>query len=369
MCDLIVAGAGIIGASIAWRAAQAGLRVALCDAGSAGSEASWAGAGMLAPGGEAEKPGIWTRLALESLREYPGFVAELQSESGVEIDYRRTGAVEIAVDEEAWARLRARAEIQRSAGIPYSPVDRAQARELVFGDSSHLIGGEFAGALYYPEDACVDPRDVNAALMAACSRREVRLHEGCRVISLESSADSVMAVTECGSFAAGSAVIAAGAWSARIQVRINGCPGTLPRSFPVRGHLLGYWLAAGSIRTILREGHTYVLQRANGFTIAGTSIESAGFDRRIDGTVVADIERRATGLAPLLKSAGPADPWIGFRPAVEGDPRIERLPESRIWLAYGHYRNGILLAPATAGRITRELSGIRAYERSGGTDA
>jgi len=124
----------------------------------------------------------------------------------------------------------------------------------------------------------------------------------------------------------------------------------------VRGHLLGYALAPGTLGPILRRGHTYLLQRAGGFTIAGTSSEQAGFDRRLDPQTIADIHARACHLLPRLRAAPPPQAWLGFRPATaDFQPRIGRWRDSTLWLAYGHYRNGILLAPATAETVSREM--------------
>src|SRR5215475_11023567 len=108
--DVIVIGAGIIGSSIAWRLAQKGLKVALLDAGKAGAEASWAGAGMLAPGGEVDERTEWSDFALQSARLYADFVAELVNETGCPIDYQRCGALEIAATENDWPELQERAE-------------------------------------------------------------------------------------------------------------------------------------------------------------------------------------------------------------------------------------------------------------------
>src|SRR6202050_3544576 len=110
--DVIIIGGGIIGGSIAWRLAQAGAAVTLVDAGALGGEASWAGAGMLAPGGEIAVRSRWAEFAMESLALYPAFVEELESETGLRIDYRRCGAVEIARTEAEWQDLLARRAAQ-----------------------------------------------------------------------------------------------------------------------------------------------------------------------------------------------------------------------------------------------------------------
>jgi glycine oxidase len=335
--DTIVIGAGIIGLSIAWRLSQRGLRVTLIDAGKAGAEASWAGAGMLAPGGEVTERTEWSDFALHSLRLYPEFIAELERESGCAIDYQRTGATEIATTEADWIVLQERAANQRELGISSVPVDQAHA-------------------LFYPEDASVDPRDVTRALLAACRRRQVCVYENLPVTGIHAAPLSVDVETPTGRLTATTAVLSAGAWSGQIPFTHSGAPGRLPGSFPVRGHLIGYRLEPGSCPTILRQGHTYILQRRSGFTIAGTSMETVGFDRTIDPAIVSDITRRAEALLPILRQAGAPEAWIGFRPRADAhQPQIRRFTDSALWLAYGHFRNGILLAPATAERVTAEI--------------
>ena len=334
MMDCIVIGAGIIGLSIAWRLAQRGLRVILVDAGKAGGEASWAGAGMLAPGGEVTERTEWSDFALHSLQLYPDFIAELQRESGCDIDYQRTGAIEIATTEPDWITLVERAAKQRGLGIPSVPADRKNA-------------------LFYPEDASVDPRDVTRALLAACQSKQVCVYENLPVTAIHVEPESVTVETPTGRLTAVTAVLAAGAWSGSIP--FTG-PQPLPGSFPVRGHLIGYRLDAGTCPTILRHGRTYILQRRSGFTIAGTSMETVGFNRTIDPDIVRDVARRAQALLPILQNSGTPEAWIGFRPRADAhQPQIGRFAGSALWLAYGHFRNGILLAPATAERVTAEI--------------
>jgi glycine oxidase len=305
-----VAGGGIIGMSIAWRLAQMGIGVTVYDRGRIGGEASWAGAGMLAPGGEYTVRSRWSELGVESLALYPEFCRELEEETGNKIDFRLCGAMECAFSDEEAAKLHNRAQSQRAMGIRS---ERISDREV-----------------FFPDDAVVNPRDVVDALRIACERRGVELKENEAIEKVE-----------------GPTIIAAGAWSGTI-----GAPGPLPRTFPLKGHLVSY----GSVTPpgpVLRSGHTYILQRINGVTIAGSSVEDVGFDRSIDPEVVADIDRRAHLLMPELGKIESA--WVGFRPATEsGEPQIGQIPGTETYYAYGHYRNGILLAPVTA-RMIAEL--------------
>ena len=297
-----VLGGGIIGMSIAWRMAQSGMQVTVFDAGRIGGSergvASWAGAGMLAPGGEVEGSSKWAELAVESLRIYPDFVGELQEESGAQIDFRQCGAIERDP-------IPGRAEAQRKLGIRS---ERISDRDI-----------------FYPDDAIVNPRDVVQALRVACQHRGVNFRENEAVHSVQ-----------------GPVVIAAGAWASSIET-----PVPIPPSFPIKGHLVSYRMPPGSLGSILRSGHTYILQRWNGVTIAGSSTERIGFDHVLNQEIVAEIDRRARNLFPQLPE--PESAWFGFRPATESlQPEIRRLPGTDIFLAYGHYRNGILLAPITA---------------------
>jgi glycine oxidase ThiO len=336
--DVIVIGGGIIGGSIAWRLAQAGAAVTVVDAGALGGEASWAGAGMLAPGGEFVTRSRWTEFAQESLALYPAFVAELEDETGLRIDYRRCGAIDIARTEAEWQDLLARRATQSELGI----------RSEVTGEG-----------LFYPDDAQVDPRDVMRALRCACEKRGVRIREQTRVLAVRVTAERADVETSGGVLQGSAAVLAAGAWSGGIRVLGRNGRIEIPATFPVRGHLLGYALEPGSVGPMQRHGHTYLMQRSSGFTIAGTSSEQVGFNRESDPRIVADIRARAEELEPRLRLAAEPTAWLGFRPATEGfEPAIGRVEDTCLWLAYGHYRNGILLAPATASRLAREMAGV-----------
>src|SRR5215472_5859756 len=139
---MIVVGAGIIGLGCAWRLARCKISVTVFDAGVAGGEASWAGAGMLAPGGEMDESSPLTTMALCSLAMYPAFVESLREESDIAIDYQRCGAIEVAMNAHEADALEARAARQAALGIRSEPVH-------------HPMG---VAARFYPDDALVNPR-------------------------------------------------------------------------------------------------------------------------------------------------------------------------------------------------------------------
>ena len=330
---MIIAGAGIIGLSCAWKLALCKIPVTVFDASEAGSEASWAGAGMLAPGGEMEEPSPLTEMALRSLSKYPIFVEALREESGIDIDFRQCGAIEVALSDDEAMELEQRAQ-----------------RQVAIGIRSESI--RYRGTMYarsYPDDAIVDPRQVVAALRKACIAHGVTIHEQERVVEILNRGAGVR--TARGEYQDDGVLIAAGAWSSDLASRFE-----LPAAIPVRGHLISWNAQPGTLATILRHENTYLLQRTSGALVGGTSTERVGFDRTIDEVAVEGIRARACRLLPELAQLQPAERWVGFRPGVEGElPAIGRVDGTRIWTAYGHYRNGILLAPETADSIVESV--------------
>jgi glycine/D-amino acid oxidase-like deaminating enzyme len=275
---------------------------------------------MLAPGGELEADSALSRMALRSLSIYAAFVDELASESGVAIDYRNCGAIDLAATDE-------KAERQAEAGIRS---ERCEYRGYP--------------ARFYPDDAVVDPREVTQALLTACRARGVAIHENEAVLKIGPAGGRAgsSVTTAVGAYQDDGVLVAAGAWSSDLY------PG-LPKTTPVRGHLVAYRMPPGLLASIVRNHGTYLVQRSSGIVIAGTSTEHAGFDRSLDEAVIADIARRAGEMAPELRGVEMVERWNGFRPAIAADaPFIGRVAEGPVYAAIGHYRNGILLAPETA---------------------
>ncbi len=345
---IAIAGGGLIGLSIAWRLAQHNFWVTIFERGRVGSEASWAGAGMLSLGGEFDSPSPSTSLAIESRRLYPAFVRELEVAARTTIDYQECGAIDLAYNAAEWIALQDRAGRQRSLGIESKPLTEAQVKTFC----PFIRSANLAGAIFYPGDAIVDPRELLAALTSAGHQSGVEILEYSPVENVE-VADDRVTIEANGKLREFSAVvIAAGAWSSSIPVK-NIAP--LPSSEPVKGHLIGFRPPGRTCNTIIRHGHSYLLQRANGLLIAGASVEHVGWDRRIDPRITSSLADEAAFLLPDLLETSPAETWIGFRPGSD-TLHLDQWHSRRLYLAYGHYRNGILLAPASADRIQSEIS-------------
>lgn len=326
--EIRVIGGGVIGLSIAWRLQSCGANVTVFDAGRVGSGASWAAAGMLAPGGEFEAHSFWSEAAVRSLKQYPDFIAQLEEASGTSIDFRVCGAFELAYSEADAIRIHARAAKQNAAGI-YSeqfPASRVPG-----------IRAGACAAQYYPYDAVVNPRELLRALKIAAQRAGVKIRELTPVRQI--SANDPYEVS----------VIAAGAWSSGIDSPVH-----LPETKPVRGHLVAFDEYTGLCDSIVRHDHTYLLRRAGNVIVAGSSTEDAGFERTVDGCIAAKISQRAGDLIPALAGSNYVA-WNGIRPASDSGPVIHRVEGTNLWLAYGHFRNGILLAPYTAETVASEI--------------
>ncbi len=347
--SVAVAGGGIVGLAIAWRLSQQGWSVTLFDKGEIGREASWAGAGMLSPGGEVDRASRLATLAIESRREYPAFIRELESVSDRTIDYQECGALDLAYSAGELVSLKERAASQGPLGIESRAVPAAQIQAFW----PRVRTESLAGGVFFPGDAIVDPRDVTAALQTACLRAGAKFFPKCAVTAATVNEDHVRIETETGPQSVRVLVIAAGAWSN--SIRIAGVP-PLPEAEPIKGHLIGYRQPEQTCNTILRHGHTYLLQRANGLLIAGASVEHVGFDRSIQREVVADLASQAAFVLPHLNETTSSEAWVGFRPGGHG-LQIGPWHSGRLHLAYGHFRNGILLAPITAHLLA---SGINA---------
>lgn len=354
--DVVVVGAGLIGLAIGWRAAAAGLRVAIVDPRPAGA-ASDVAAGMLAPVTEAEYSGQpLLALNLASARRYPSFAAELAQASGRQLGYRQTGTLAVAVDADDRAELRELLAVHLELGLDSAWLSGREARAL-----EPLLAPGISGALHAPGDHQVDNRLLAAALLVAAERAGADLWR-CRASEVLLSGDRVIGVRldDDGVLPAGQVVLAAGPWSGQLA----GLPEPLrPPVRPVKGQILRLRLPAGhpgllarTVRGTARGHHVYLVPRASGELVVGATTEEQP-DTRVTAGAVYDLLRDAHQLVPGVSELTLAETAAGLRPGTpDNAPILGPAPVPGLVYATGHHRNGVLLTPITADAITEYLT-------------
>jgi len=323
----VIAGAGIVGLATALELHDAGWRVTVCDQREAMSEASRAAAGMLA-GLDPENPPALLALAHLSLRLYPAFLARVEALSGRTIPIRTH---------------------RTAQGGHHPPPGIAP---LSSHDLQALAPGIDPGSLKFVllEESSFDAWDLAEALPAAVRAAGIHLHEHTPVLRVRSEASGMHIETRHASVAADIFLNAAGAWAPALDP-------SLP-VFPRKGHMLTVELP-GEVQTdcVLRTEAVYIVPRGlNRYTI-GSTVEDAGFNRTVEPAHIQDLYHKAAALWPPLRNAGIVESWVGFRPASEdGLPILDTTAENQ-WVATGHFRNGILLAPATGRVLSQWMTG------------
>ena len=334
----VVVGGGAIGLSVAWRAAQRGVDVAVVDP-TPGGGASRVAAGMLAPVSEVHYgEEALLALALESSRRYPDFVDELEDATGQSTGYRECGTLAVARDGDDLAELHQVAAYQERQGLTVSRLRSRECRSL-----EPALAPGVRGGVLVEGDHQIDPRRLLAALLAACRREGVALVSA-RALRWEPGRvhlDSAPAVD------ADVVVLASGAWATRLE----GLPVALANLVrPVKGQIVrlhGDLLLSRNIRGL----DVYVMARTDGEVVVGATVEERGFDPTVTAGAVYDLLRAAVELVPDVRELALVSTETGFRPGTPDNAPLLGVVEEGLVLATGHYRNGILLAPVTADAI------------------
>ncbi|THF76038.1 glycine oxidase ThiO [Cohnella fermenti] len=352
--SVLVVGGGIIGLSCAFEASSHGFAVTVLERENFGGQASGAAAGMLAPFSEnAEGPDAFFRLGLDSLRLYPEWVRRVEEASGRRVEFLRTGSLQVALHEADELPLVRRSEWQRPFGSAFERVSGDTLRRLEPG-----LTGAAVSALYCPEECHVHAPKLVEALELACLRVGVRLvAQAGELLSVEAGGSSGVRVTAsaAGRHTAELAVWCAGAWSGLHGERL-GVPVPV---HPIRGQICAYRSMPFEVRHMIFSSQAYWVRKSDGSLICGASEDVSGFDKSVTAAGIGRLVRWSGKLFPSLRETEPAHRWAGLRPAtLDGWPLLGPLPTMpNVFLATGHYRNGILLSPATAAAACDWLEG------------
>jgi glycine oxidase len=343
--DAVVAGGGVIGASIALELADAGMKVGLYDAREPGREASWASGGIISPAPENAGMIPFVPMSLASVALYPEFIRKVEELSGMNVGYRKEGALDAILDGDAEEELSTIIALQHGVGLRAEAVSAEQARRM-----EPALTEEIAAAIFRPDEASLDNRIFTDAVLKAAERKGVEIFpgNGAKAIWKEGGRCKGL-LLEKGQAEAKWTVIAAGCFSARIE-------GAAPYApvFPAKGQMIALRCEAVEIRRILWLEHTYLVPRNDGRIIAGSTIERGGFDHDVTAGGMKKILREAMRLAPGLEKARIEETWAGLRPdSPDHLPIIGPTDVEGLLIATGHFRSGILLTPVTA-RLIRE---------------
>lgn len=334
---MIIIGAGIVGLSLALSLRKQGLRVLVVERGEPGREASYAAAGMLAPSGT-EMPTGLRSLAEASASLYPEFVHELEDESGLKVDFQEYGTI----------ILSSNSHFPESA----QALSPDELHSLEPGIEAKCGSTEFSAA--FVSERCVDPRLLVTAALQAARHRGVDISSGAEVKSVLTAGGRTSGVqTQRTSYSAGIVVNCAGAWAGTIA------PHPFP-VYPVKGQMLAV-VQGPPLRHVLRTDEVYVIRRADGRLVIGSTLENAGFNKQVNANTIQTLLQAAVEVFPAIKSSREHEAWAGLRPGTPDNlPILGETLTPGYFVASGHYRDGILLAPITAEVMSSVIIGREA---------
>ncbi|MEO6991044.1 MAG: glycine oxidase ThiO [Candidatus Baltobacteraceae bacterium] len=348
---IVIIGAGLIGLGIAYELARRGAVVRVVEARAPAAAASWAGAGMLAPYTEALSSPALETLCAQSLVAYPAFVEGLRANSTVDSHLRLDGVLQVAYDGLEEARLGAHVARLAARGVAARWLSRAEALE-----AEPALSARTRGAALLEGEGQVDNRRLGRALTAACAALGVEVAAGVGEVAIEANARRVLGIrTADGFFAARAVVNAAGAWAGALA----GVPANVRVPVvPVKGQMLALAAPRALVRRVVWAPGIYLVPRTDGRLLLGATVEDAGFDVRVTARALRDLLAAGLAAMPALSDLAIGETWAGLRPgSPDGLPFLGATTLEGYFLATGHYRNGILLAPATARILADALEG------------
>ncbi|WP_458128506.1 glycine oxidase ThiO [Pseudomonas sp. Z2-11] len=335
--QVVIVGGGVIGLLTAFNLASEGQRVVLLDRSGVGQESSWAGGGIVSPLYPWRYSPAVTALAHWSQDFYPQLGESLSATTGIDPQVHVTGLYWLDLDDQTEALAWAERE-----GRPLRAVDISAVHDAV-----PVLGSGFSRAIYMADVANVrNPRLVKSLKAALQTMPNVTLHEHCEVSGFIRDGERVSGVrSSAGEIRGDQVVLAAGAWSGELL-------GTLGLELPVepvKGQMILYKCASDFLSSMVLAKGRYAIPRRDGHILIGSTLEHEGFDKTPTDSALESLKASALELIPALADAELVGHWAGLRPgSPEGIPYIGEVPGfAGLWLNCGHYRNGLVLAPAS----------------------
>ena len=350
--DVAIVGGGIIGSSIAYQLAKTGKKVVILERLSLACQASTAAAGMLAAQAEIEHDGPFFQLALKSQSMFPAIASELFEYTGIDIEFVNKGMLKIAETEDMAANLKKQVAFQRSWDSSIQWLDSKEVQQM-----EPNLAPTVAGAMYLPNDGHVHPAKLSLAFAKAAAHFGAEIRENTAVHSFIYENGQVTGVnTSAGEIHCEQIVIATGAWAAKLM-RETGID--LP-VYPVKGECFSVKPEKSLINTtIFSDKRCYFVPKRNGEIYIGATVVENTFENKVTAGGIATLLERALKIVPQLTKTKWERVWSGIRPqTADGIPYIDEHPDiNGLFIAAGHFRNGILLSPLTGIVVAQLLNG------------
>jgi len=337
MKDCVIVGGGVIGMLTARELVQKGAHVTLVERGRLGAESSWAGGGILAPLYPWRHPAAISDLAAWSQTRYPQLCQSLLEVTGIDPEWTRSGLLILDAAERLEAVQWTGRYNMRIEMLDQDAIMRAEPQ----------LAKHFATAVILPEMAQVRNPHLVSALQRELVKSAVTIIENAAVTALHMKDGRMTGVqTSSGKIDAGHVVIAGGAWSGAILKELN----ITQDVEPVRGQMLLYHAGPGLISHVIVEQGYYIIPRRDGHILVGSTVEYEGFDKSTTTAAATELQQVAVSLVPDLGKHEIKRHWAGLRPGTAtGMPYIGAHPFIEgLFVNTGHYRNGLLLGPASA---------------------
>jgi glycine oxidase len=334
---ITVIGGGIIGLLAARELIQAGHNVRLLDKSDIGKESSWAGGGILSPLYPWRYSDAVNNLALLSQSQYQSLCQQLYESSGIDPQWRQTGLLILTEQEVGIKPWKSR----------YGPASEWVQGQTAIHNIEPRLSAEFSSGLWMPHIAQVRNPRLIAAIRADLEGNGCEFLQNTEVTGLTIESGQLLGIkTKDGMIDTQQAIIAAGAWSGGLLAR---CGINLPVR-PVRGQMILFKTEPGWLQHMVLKDQRYVIPRADGRILMGSTLEEVGFDKSTTEVARQELYESAIGLIPGLADAPIETQWAGLRPgSVDGTPTISEVPGVRgLVVCSGHFRNGFVLGPGSA---------------------
>lgn len=344
MNDTLIVGAGIIGLLTALEWVKLGAKVTILDKGKSGSEASWAGGGIVSPLYPWRYPAAVSALSSQAMSSYLDLAESLKDTTGIDPEFNPCGLLMVRIDDADKALEWAEREKRNIQGI----------NSKALYEMEEQLAPDFDSALWMPDVGNIrNPRLLQALRKSLQVSGKARFVENCEVMGLKSNLSQVnTVVTNQGDFSADQFVLATGAWtralleSCNVKVAIE----------PVRGQMMVFKAQSGLLKHIVLCDGRYVIPRKDGRILVGSTLEHVGFDKSITEVARKGLLDAAVAMIPQLGKLPIEKHWAGLRPgSPEGIPVISKVPDfDNLFVNAGHFRNGLVLAPSSV-RLMMDL--------------